>query len=175
MSARFEVSPKAVGSLHGGRFLLPTLRPTDRRAGQSVSARRRLRPLCRQAVTAVSRIHRLYRLGFRASPSFAQRQRLFHRRAWSPTGGRIRPPGSQSLQVLQRFHSVKTAFYLCSVIQKCSCRSKDRTVVYGTADGGSNPLGSTNRDVVQRSSMPDSDSSDPGSTPGIPTKHRAVV
>ena len=50
---------------------------------------------------------------------------------------------AKTLQVLQRFRSVKTPFYLCSAIQQCSCRSKERTVVYGTADRGSNPLGST--------------------------------
>ena len=48
------------------------------------------------------------------------------------------------LQDLQRFHSVESAFYLCSAIRKCSCSPMDRMVVYGTSDGGSNPPGSTN-------------------------------
>ena len=48
------------------------------------------------------------------------------------------------LQDLQRFRSVKSTFYLCSAIRKCSCRPMDRMVVYGTSDGGSNPPGSTN-------------------------------
>ena len=109
-----------------------------------------MRPLCRQAATAVSRFHRLCRLGIRATPSFAQLQRLFHRRAWSQTGGRIRPPGSQSLQDLQRFHSVKTTFYLCSAIEKRSCRPTDRTAVYEAVNGGSNPVGTTDWGIVQR-------------------------
>ena len=37
---------------------------------------------------------------------------------------------------------------------------------------GSSPASPTDRDVVQRPSMLDSDSSDPGSTPGIPTNGR---
>ena len=67
-----------------------------------------------------------------------------------PASETVPPPGSQSLQDLQRFHSVKTAFYLCSAIEKRSCRPTDRTAVYEAVNGGSNPVGTTDWGIVQR-------------------------